>query len=613
MDFDVTPSRPRPSGPALVKANGVRWNLDHLHKNAAEARAALADELRAAAAFQTRYQGKVGGLDAVGIATAMRELGEICNHFGATAGYISLRTSTDSRLAENKDLETALDRAGVEFSNSLRFFELEWKALPSQRAADLAKSPALRRDQHYLEQLTEEASHTLSADKEEALAERSTSAVSAWQSLFGETLSAISVPFDPGTGATPHTIDELLAYVHDGRPDVRRRALDTVYAALEPWTPVLAKCYDSLVGDRLAMDRMRHYVTPEPDSKAAPMQPANRSNDLDDAVVDTMIGAVENHYPTAQRYFRLKAKLMGQPKLHLADQYAPLGASPKSDFNEARDLVLGSMRRFSSRVEAILRDFFTDRRIDAEPRQGKRGGAFCSGVAQDRKPMVLMNFTDTIQDAETLAHELGHGLHFTLAAKKQSPFSCDTGMAMAEVASTFNEMVLFDTLLKREKDPTALRALVSSRIEESCATIFRQTMMARYEQLAYAAKEGGQALDGDRLSAFWLTQNQKYYGNTMELPAGYKMGWSYIPHFIDTRFYTYSYSFAHLASLALYAKYQSEGPAFVPKYLAMLEAGGSKSPAELLGAMGIDITDPQWVEPAFAQIDRWIDLAETGS
>ena len=595
----------------LVKARGVHWDLGHLHHDAAEARLALDEHLRDAAAFAARHEGRIASMSAADVAATMRELAALINRFDATTTYIDLRNATDSQLAENKDLETAADRAKVAFANAVRFVDLEWQALPPDRAAELAHAPELVGDRHYLERLTEAASHSLSPDQELALAERSTAAVSAWQSLFAETVSAVTAPFDSGSGAEPHTVDELLAYVHDDRPDVRAGALDTLYRALEPWAPILAKCYDSLVGDRLAMDRLRHYVTPDPQAHAAPMQQANFSNDLAAQVVEYMMMQVEDRYPTAQRYFRLKAGLLGLPTLRLSDQYAPIGQSQSCDFHQARGLVLSAMSGFSAQVEGILSAFFSNGRIDAEPRAGKRGGAFCTPVAQNLEPMVLMNYTDSLDDAETLAHELGHGLHFFLAAQAQSSFSFTTGMAMAEVASTFNEMVLFDDLFGRETDPLARRALVCARIEGSFATIFRQTMMTRFEQHAYAAKDSGTSLTSDRLSGFWVTENRRYYGDTVQLPEGYRLGWSYIPHFIYTRFYTYSYSFAHLTSLALYARYRDQPKTFVEPYLDLLAAGGSESPEVLLRRLGIDIADPAWAEPAFDLIAGWIDQVET--
>ncbi|MGC8461990.1 MAG: M3 family oligoendopeptidase [Candidatus Dormibacteria bacterium] len=591
---------PSPAGP---KASGVVWDLTFIEPSIEAAREHLADTVKKAAVFAKQWEGKLAQGDAATWARALGEFSEIYNAFMAVTSYNELRLAQDSLSTTNQDLDAFVKKESVQFANTTRFLELDWKMLPPSRARELSRAPALARYRHYLERLLEDAPHTLSAAEERALAERAPAAESAWVSLFHETLSGIVVNFDAGEGVRQHTIDELLAYRTSDNAALRERAVKAVYEALEPWKGVLAKCYDSLVGDRLAMDRLRRYV--DTSGAPLPMKQANVANDLSEAVVTTMLKAVEDHYGIVQAYYRKKAVLFGVQQLQFADQYAPIGKPKACTFDEARKLVLSAVNAFSPNAAGILEKFFTENRIDAEPRKGKTGGAFCSGVAQNKKPVVLMNYTDTVNDAMTLAHELGHGLHFTLAQQAQTPFECETGMAMAEVASTFNEMLLFDYLLDRESDPAARQALIASRIEDSCATIFRQTMMARYEERAYAARERGESLGADRLSDIWFAENEKEFGDALLLPEGYRLGWSYIPHFIGTRFYTYSYSFAHLTSLALYAKYKAEGQPFVARYLDLLRTGGAKSPEALLQKVGIDLTDPAWVEPAFALISQW--------
>ena len=223
-----------------------------------------------------------------------------------------------------------------------------------------------------------------------------------------------------------------------------------------------------------------------------------------------------------------------------------------------------------------------------------------------------MNFTDRMDDVMTLAHELGHGMHFTLAARAQTALSFGTGLALAEVPSTFAELIAFDHLMEVETDPATRRALVSERVEGSFATTFRQTVLTRYEQRAYALRAEGGTLTAERLSQIWFEENAKYYGDAVGLPESYRMGWSYIPHFIHTRFYTYAYVFAHLTTLALYARYREQGAAFGDAYLGFLAAGGSAPPAELLAALGVDLEDPGVWEPGFREMERMVEVAEAG-
>ncbi len=591
------------SGP---RAAGVHWDLSPLVADADAARAMLAESLERSRAFESRHRGALATMDGPGLADALTELAAIDNALSRVSSYAHLRESVDVTNQENKDLSSAIDRGLVEAGNALRFFDLEWLALPDERARELYDAPEVAPDRHYLVSMRRFAPHTLSESEERMLSERSPAAVSAWHTLFGQITSTLEMPFDAGEGegVEPHTIDRLLAHVRNPDRDLRRRALETLYEGLEPHTDTLAHVYDTLVGDRLAMDKLRGY--------AAPMDPTHLRNELPGPVVEGMLDAVERHYGIAHRWFGIKAGILGVDRLELHDQYAPIGEARSVDYPEARRLIEESFGRFSPRIADLADGFFAERRVDAEPRSGKRGGAFCAPVAQDASPFVLMNFTDRMDDVMTLAHELGHGMHFALASGAQTALSFGTGIALAEVPSTFAELVTFDHLMETEEDPATRRSLISERLEGSFATVFRQTVLTRYEQRAYALRGEGGTLTSDRLSDIWFEENAKYYGDSVGLPERYRLGWSYIPHFISTRFYTYAYVFAHLSTLALYARYREVGPSFVDAYIGFLSAGGSQGPTELLGALGVDLEDPAVWDPGFREMERLLEVAEAG-
>ncbi|MDX6494836.1 MAG: oligoendopeptidase [Gaiellales bacterium] len=588
----------------LTQASGVRWDLSPLFESPQAARDAIAPTLERAREFEQRWRGKLESITPAEMAEALAQLGEIENTLSRISSYAMLRKAVDVTSEENRDLGAAVEQGLVEAANLLRFFELEWLALPDGPAHALAESPQLARDRHQIMAQRRYRPHVLSEPEERALGERDPAAVSAWQALYGQTTSTIEVPFDGGDGDQPHTIDRLLAYVHDPRRDVRLRSLETLYAALEPRLPVLAHCYDSLVGDRLVLDRVRAYGDD-------PMEPTHLQNELEGDVVYAMMEAVEARYELAQRWFVAKAAMLGIERLELADQYAPVGNARSVDYDEGRALVDASFSVFSLRMREIADGFFAEQRVDAEPRAGKRGGAFCSPVAQDARPYVMLNYTDNMNDVLTMAHELGHGMHFQLSHEAQTPHSAHTGLALAEVPSTFAEFVAYDHLLAHEDDAETRRVLLAARAEGAFATIYRQTVLARYEQRAYAIRAGAQTLTPERLGAIWIEENVRYYGDSVALPEGYAYGWSYIPHFISTRFYTYAYVFAKLVALALYARWRAEGEAFVPGYMEFLAAGGSASPAELLGQLGVDLASSEVWSSAFAELERMVAAAES--
>jgi oligoendopeptidase F len=364
---------------------------------------------------------------------------------------------------------------------------------------------------------------------------------------------------------------------------------------------VLTFVYDTLVQDHLVADRLRRLPHP--------MAERNLSNEIDQEAVEQMLTVTEANYGVAQRYFRLKARLLGLPRLALHDQYAPVGAVlPPCTFARARDIVLEAFAAFSPRFDDVATRFFDQRWIDAEVRPGKQGGAFCASPSPLLHPYILCNHTDNLRDVLTLAHELGHGLHGWLA-RKQTLFNYDTPLTMAETASVFAEFLVFDHLLRTEADPAVRLALLGGKIEDTCATVFRQTVLTRFEQAAFRRRAAGR-FTTDAMSQDWMGANRPYYGEAVELPDDYGWGWSYIPHFIHSRFYCYSYVFGELLVLSLYRQYKEEGPSFIPRYIALLEAGGSDSPDALLAPLGVDIRRPAFWQRGLDELAGLVAQAE---
>ena len=266
--------------------------------------------------------------------------------------------------------------------------------------------------------------------------------------------------------------------------------------------------------------------------------------------------------------------------------------------------MLAAYGAFAPRMAEIAGEFFERRWIDAEVRHGKRGGAFSASTVPSVHPYVLVNYTGRLHDVMTVAHELGHGVHQYLS-RPQGYLQADTPLTMAETASVFGEMLVFEHLLRAVSDPRARLGMLCNKIEDTIATVFRQVTLTRFEQQLHAARRTEGELSREHICSIWQTANAALYGDAVTLTDNYRWWWAYIPHFIHTPFYCYAYSFGELLVLALYEKYRREGGAFVPKYLDLLAAGGSDTPENLLKPIGIDITDPTFwqlgLEP-FAQM-----------
>ena len=584
-----------------LSASGIRWDLSDLEPDADQARRDFDELLARSRDFAERRRGTIGSSGAQGLRELLDELDELTQDVSRVHFYATAREHTDAMDAETTDLATlARDRA-ADLESLLLFVELEWIALDDAEAEALLEADELEPYRHRLRVAREEKPYVLSEGEEQALNARRP-AISAWESLHGRELATLTVEFDGGSGPEPHTIDRLLSYIHHRDRDLRLAALDVLYEALDGLADVQASCYDAVVGDRLSVDRLRGI----PDA----MWPTNQRNELDGEVVETMIRAIEEHYPLGRRWFVRKAEALGLDRLLLADQYAPLGGDRRVEWSEAVAMVDDSLRDFHPRLGDIFRTCLDRGHVDAEPRPGKVGGAYCNSVSKTVLPYVLMNYTDQLRDVITLAHEFGHAVHGTLSLERQSYRSYHTGLALAEVPSTFAQLLAVERLIDLEEDPATRVMLLADRAEGAMASIFRQTVMARFEMQAYAARGEGKGLTRDRLAEMWIEENERYYADSIELPEGYRLGWAYIPHFIHVRFYTYAYAFAHLIAFSLAARYREDPEQFAPAYLDFLASGASKSPRDLLAPLGVDLRDPQTWAHAFAEFDRCVVAAE---
>ena len=584
------------------RTEDVRWDLSDLCADADEARADWVALVERAAEFASRYRGQIASLDATGLRTLLDEADDLGQELSRLQVYTFLRLSMDATDGEANDLTTLGRDRSAEIENDLLFLGLEWIALDDDVAEQLLASPELAPYAHKLRVEREEKPYVLSEAEEQALNARR-SVVSAWQALHDRQVSTLEVPFDAGDGERPQTVSELLSYLY--RPDrkVRLDAVDALFAGLAPRADVLAACYDALVGDRLGIDRLRGFENP--------MQPTNMSNELDGETVEAMMTATEESYGIGRKWFEAKARLLGLDRLELADQYAPIGEARAFSWPEAVEVVETSFGRFSPRLSEIFKACLDVGHVDVGTRPGKAPGAYCTAVSKQILPYVLMNFTNRLRDVSTLAHEFGHATHNVLALEKQNWRSHRCGIPMAEVPSTFAQSLADDYLLENETDKATRAALAADRLENSFAAIYRQTVLARFEQRAYAVRMEGLALGVERLNELWLEENGKYYGDALAMPEGYAYGWSYIPHFIHVRFYTYAYSFAQLVALLLYRRYREDPEAFTPKYLDLLAAGGSASPADLVAPFGLDLRSTDTWREAFAELDAMRVNAET--
>jgi oligoendopeptidase F len=585
-------------------AAGVRWDLADLYPDPADA--AIERDLdtaeAAATRFAERYRGRVAQLDASALAKAVDELEALLEPPSRAGAYAGLRFAADTASPANGALLQRVQERSSAVRNAVVFFQLEWVALDDAAAAKLLADPLLARRRHLLESMRRYRPHVLSEPEEKLLEELANTGERAFGRLFDEILAAARFRVEEAGGMRECSEEEVLALLYDASRERRRAGAAALTAGLQQHSRILAFVFNTLVQNKATEDRLRAY----PD----PMAARHLANEIEARSVDALLAACERAHPLVQRYYRLKRRLLGLDELLDYDRYAPVGeARGAVAWPEARRLVLDAYRDFSPELAEIAGRFFERRWIDAELRPGKRGGAFSASTVPSAHPYVLLSYTGTQRDVMTLAHELGHGAHQWLA-REQGLFEHDTPLTLAETASVFGEMLVFRRLLREESDPKTRLALLCGKIEDAFATVFRQVVMTRFEQKLHAARRGEGELPIERISALWLEANRPMHGDAVRLSDDYAWWWLYIPHFVHSPFYCYAYAFGELLVLALLRRYDAEGAAFVPRYLALLRAGGSESPAVLLSRIGLDVTDPAFWDGGVALLGELVEEAE---
>ncbi len=576
------------------------WDLSPLVNGdeAAGAQRLLDAAAEQADAFAERYAGQVAGLDAARLREAMQELAAIHDGFGRAGAYAALRFATDTADPERGALLQHVQERAADVGTKLLFFELEWAAVDDQRAEELLAGPGLEFCAHHLRSARRYRPHLLSEPEEKILTEKSIPSRAAWNRLFGELTAALRVELD----GEEISLEIALSRLQDRDRQARRAAHEAISASLEPGLRTRTFIYNTLIYEKAVEDRLRHY----PHWLAS----RNLANEVSDQSVMALIEAVRGRFDIPQRWYRLKARLLGLDRIAVYDRTAPMvDEASLYGFSEARELVLDTYRSFSPEAGRIVERFFTEQWIDAPVRPDKRGGAFCSHTVPSVHPYVMLNYTARRRDVLVMAHELGHGLHSALA-QRQGIFHQSTPLTMAETASVFGETLVFERLLEAADTDEQRLGLLTERIDGAVATVFRQMAMNRFEHLAHTRRRTEGELSGERLGEFWLQSQAELFGDSVEMDDAYGLWWSYIPHFITTPGYVYAYAYGQLLALAAYQRYAEEGDAFVPRYLELLAAGGSRPPEELGGLIGIDLTDPGFWDAGLSLVDTQLKRAE---
>ncbi len=560
-------------------AQKARWNLADLYPDLDSLDQDLERAREEAASFEDRFRDKVATLGPKDLSQAVQKFEKLLLRLGRVMSYAYLNWCTNTESPERGALLQRTREAYTQIVQKVLFFELEWVAEDDDTAERLLASPELGRFRHYLELERQRRPHVLSEPEEKILTEKNITGRTAWSRFFDEAAGATRFVLNK----RQLTQQETLARLYETNRGVRRRAAMAFTKGLESRLREMAFVFNVTLADKASNDRLRQYPNW--------LRSRNLDNEISDEAVEVLVDSVAHRYDLVARFYHLKRTLLGLDELFDYDRYAPVGdAATFRTWKQARTVVLEAYNAFHPRMGKIALEFFEKHWIDAPPGPGKSSGAFSHPAVTTVHPYILMNYSGNIRDIQTLAHELGHGVHQYLS-QKQGYLQSRPPLTTSETASVFGEMLVFDHLMKTERDPKVRLSILVGNIDDTIATVFRQVAMHRFEERIHTARRQEGELSVDRLSQFWIETQREMFQGSVTLKDHYRIWWSYIPHFIHTPGYVYAYAFGKLLVLALYRQQGREN--FAEEYLELLEAGGSDWPQTMIGKLGVDLDDTE--------------------
>ncbi len=532
----------------------------------------------------------------------LQDVENISEKMSLIGGYASLSYSADTQSDEATSLLTMISKLGSDISNQILFFDLWWKTqIDDKNANRLIKDTGELSE--YLNHKRLVAKYSLSEPEEKIINTLDVTGISALVKLYDKITNAYKYKMKVGKKIKILTREELTNFVRSTSAKTREDAYKTLLTKYDENKGVVGEIYQNIVLNwkHEGVD-IRGYKSP--------ISMRNIGNDVDDKTIESLLQVCRKNSSVFQKFFVQKAKMLKMKKLRRYDLYAPASSNIKEknySYDKSVKLVFDSLGKFSPKLEKFARQVFDEKHIDSSIRAGKRDGAFCSTLTPKITPFVLINFTGKSRDVFTLAHELGHAVH-SEAAQDRSILVQDAPLPLAETASTFSELLLYDNISSKITD-NEKKIMLSEKIDDLYATIMRQSFFTIFEKDAH--EQIGKGTTIEEISKTYLKNLKEQFGNSITVSDDFAIEWSCIPHFYHTPFYCYAYSFGNLLALSLFQRYKKEGKEFASDYISILAAGGSKKPEDLLDEHDLDIRSPKFWQEGFDFIKTQVKELES--
>jgi len=577
------------------------WNLDDLVKNPTrQSFDKKINEINKQTEKFTKLKSQLKpSISSKNFLKIIHEIENISEKSSKIGGYAGLKFSENTQSDEATALLTRISQFGSVIQNKMLFFDLWWKKqVDEKNAKRLIKSSGEFSD--YLRYKRLVAKYALTEPEEKIINTLDVTGVSALVKIYDKITNAFTYTVNVSGKKKTMGREELTTLVRNKNPRVRENAYKSLLTKYQENKGIIGQIYQNIVLNwkNEGID-MRGFQNP--------ISIQNISNDVDDKTIDVMLDVCKKNAPVFQKYFQQKAKRVGVKKLRRYDLYAPSKKSSKEKnytFDQGTKLVLDSLNRFSPKIAEFASRVFNEQHVDYSLRHGKKDGAFCSTPLPYITPFVLINYTGKSRDVFTLAHEIGHAVH-SVAASDKSILLSNAPLPLAETASTYSELLLYDNISSKITDAEKANVL-SDKIDDFYATIGRQSFFTLFEMEAH--KQIANSITVDDISNIYRKNLNEQFDNSVDISDDFGIEWSCIPHFYHSPFYCYSYSFGNLLAVSLFQTYKNEGESFVPTYIDILSAGGSQKPEKLLKEHGLDISKAKFWQSGFDYIKKQVDV-----
>lgn len=579
----------------------TRWNLSELFPSfdSSEWQAAFENVEEQVASFEGVRNKLSPDMDAETFLEVVRASEATTRIVNKIYAFTGLSFSSDTQDQTAQTYMARVQQFAAEMQNRTLFFSLWWKELDDANAQRLMSVSGDYR--YYLEAMRHFKPHTLSEAEEKIINIKDVTGVGALETLYDAITNRYVFKLQVNGETQELTRGQLMAYVQGSDPDLRAKAYQELYRVYGGDGPILGQMYQTRARDW-------HNENIGLRKFSSPMSVRNLANDVPDEAVEALLEVTRRNVGVFQRYFKIKAKLLGMERLRRYDIYAPVAKSDKKfEYNAAAQMVFDSFRSFDPQIAEMAQRVFDQEHVDSEVRKGKRDGAFCWSVLPEMTPYVLLNYQGRARDVATMAHELGHAIHAMLASH-HSTFTFHSSLPLAETASTFGEMMLTEKLLTEETDEAVRRDILFKQMDDAYATIIRQVYFALFEKQAHDMIQKNASVDD--LCKAYLANLKEQFGEAVEVSDEFQWEWVSIPHIYHTPFYVYAYAFGQLLVFSLYQQFKAEGESFKPKYLKILAAGGSEAPAKILAEAGVDIRSAAFWQGGFDVLRRMAEELE---